>query len=73
MNGEEIKKLLLKRVDLKGLLVEDVLQGLVKSALDKVVKDSSNPYDDIAMAALYPPLEKALIEAVDDLMAKLSA
>lgn len=71
MTKKEIIALLLKRIDLKGLLVEDVLQLVIKKALDKVVQDSSNPYDNIAMAALYPPLEKAIVEAVDELLRSL--
>lgn len=73
MNKEELLKLLFKRFDVEGLLVEDLLEGWVKSALAKVAADSSNPYDDLAMAALYPPLAKAAKEAIHEALEKLKA
>lgn len=71
MEKKEIVALLLKRVDVKGLLVEDLLGAILKPALDKMVADSANPYDDVAVAALYPPLAKAIEEQVAALLAKI--
>jgi hypothetical protein len=67
----DLKAILRKRVDLEGLLVEDLISGFVKSALQKVVDDSKNPYDNMAMDALYPTLEKAAKEAATELVEKL--
>ncbi len=69
----DVKAVLLKRVDLKGLLIEDVLQGVIKAALEKFVKDTSNPYDDTLEAMLYPLLETAMTKFVEDQYAKLKA
>jgi hypothetical protein len=71
MNRQEIFALLLNRIDLKGLLINDLLDVVLKGALDKMVQDSSNPYDDLAVAALYPPLKKALEEQLVKLLADL--
>lgn len=73
MNSSEIKAILMKRIDVKGLLVEDLLSQIIKPALEKMVADSENKYDDMAMAALYPPLEKAIKEQIDSLLSKLLA
>ena len=71
MTKQEIIALLLKRIDIQGLLIEDGMKAILKPALDKMVADSSNPYDDVAVAALYPPLEKALIGVIENLLKKL--
>lgn len=73
MKKEEIVAILLKRIDVKGLLIEDVLKHLIKGALDDVAADSSNIYDDMAIAALYPLVEAAFIKKLDEFLAKLSA
>ena len=73
MNRQEIFALILKRVDIKGLIIDDAMDVLLKGALDKMVADSSNPYDDLAVAALYPPLKKAIEEQLVELLAKLTA
>lgn len=67
----DLKAILKNRIDLKGLLVEDLLVGILEKTLDKIVADSSNPYDDMLKAALLPMLKKELIEQVDKLLAKL--
>ena len=66
MNKEEVKNMLLKRVDVKGLLIEDLLRGVIKVALEKVAADSSNKFDDAAVAWLYPMLEEAAVKWLDE-------
>jgi hypothetical protein len=73
MEKEQILAMLLKRFDIEGLLVEDLLEGYIKQALDKMAADSSNPYDDMAVVALYPPLMKAAKEAIHEAIEKLKA
>ena len=68
---DDLLKLLLKRVDVKGLLLEDLLKGLLEPKLKEFVADSSNPYDDMLLAALLPHLERQLAKLVDDLLAKV--
>lgn len=69
----EWKEVLVKRVDVKGLLVEDVLRGVVKAKLEEIVKDTSNPFDDSLMTFVYPLLEEAVAKAIDELVAKANA
>lgn len=73
MDKKKLVEILLKRVDLRGLLVDDLLKGVINDALDKVVKDTANPFDDIAKAATMPAIEKALSEYLDKLIADLQA
>ena len=65
------KEMVRKRIDLKGLLVEDILVGVVEKAIDDLVADSSNLYDDMLAAALKPALRKAAVEQIEKLRAKL--
>lgn len=64
---------LLKYVNVRGLIFEAILQDLLKNALDKLAADSSNPYDDLAVAALYPPLEAAIKKQIEEFLAKIEA
>ena len=67
----DYKSILLKRVDLSGLLIEDVLSGIIKPELEKLVLDSSNKFDDSIYALVYPQLEAVVKKFVDDQLAKL--
>ena len=60
----------MKHINIPGLLIDE-LELVLKPALDKVVADSANPYDDMAMAALYPVLKPALEKAIQDKWAEL--
>lgn len=67
--------IVLKNVNLPGLLF-DTIDEVLEPALDKIVADSKNPFDDMAKASLYPLLEKELKELAqkkyDEFIAKLS-
>ena len=69
----DIKAILLKRIDLKGLLVEDILAGIVKAKLDELVAKTDNTLDDALVAMIYPELLKALEKFVDEKLAELAA
>ena len=43
----------------------DLLDEVLEPALKKVVEDSSNPFDDILMAAVYPTLELELNKLIE--------
>ena len=45
-------------------LVQDMLDEVLEPALKKVVADTSNPFDDVLLGAIYPVLEKELNELV---------
>lgn len=47
----------------KAYAVDIVIEAL-DPALQKVVADTSNPFDDVAYAAIKEPLKKALIDAI---------
>lgn len=70
MAKEKILEIVKKNVNLGGL-VADTLDEVLEPALQKVVADSSNPLDDIAMAAIYPVLEKELNKLVEAQINKL--
>ena len=53
------------------LFFERVLKEVGEPALDKLVADSSNPYDDMVKAALWPSLEPLLIDQVKKLFDKV--
>lgn len=72
MNEEQAKQLIKEAVfrnfNFEGFVV-DALDLVLKPALDKMVADSENPYDDVAVAALYPvlvPLLKGELKAQID-------
>ena len=55
-------------LDLDGLVL-DVIEKVALEALEKVVADSSNPFDDVAYAALKEPLKaqlKKLLQKAED-------
>lgn len=65
----KFKDIAIKNLDVAGLL-KDSMSEILKPALDKMVADSANPYDDMAVAALFPVLEKALVEKIDEFLGK---
>lgn len=66
----KLKEIALKRLDLNGM-GSDIIDLILEPVLDDIVKDSSNPYDDVAKAALYPILEKGLKDKLGKLLEKL--
>lgn len=61
----KIFKLIVKYIDLKGLLTEMVTE-VMDETLDKVVADTSNPYDDMMKGAMWPVAEKELAKVIAD-------
>jgi len=55
------------KIDLKGLLIDWLLEHVIKVKLDAIVKDSSNPYDDMLLSYVYPLLKEAATKAATDL------
>jgi len=58
-------KVILKSLDLKKL-ANSILDEALEPALKKVVEDSKNPYDNMAMATLYPVLKDKLTQTIDE-------
>ena len=72
MDLGKVKDILIENVDLGGIafgIIDDVLE----EALQKVVADSSNPFDDMLMASVYPILEAELKKLITEQIAKLIA
>tara|TARA_R110000782_G_scaffold189300_1_gene279245 strand:+ start:296 stop:529 length:234 start_codon:yes stop_codon:yes gene_type:complete len=66
---KELLEILVQSVDLKKL-ANGVVDNVIEEALKKVVASTTNPFDDMAMASLWPVLEvevKKLIEEKLDL------
>lgn len=61
---EKILRLLIKRLDVKGLAI-DLVADIVDEALEKLVKDSSNPYDNQVKSLLWPLIEAEVIARVE--------
>lgn len=66
----ELMKAVAKNINLPGL-VEAVLKQVVEPALDKLVADTANPFDNMAKAAMYPTLEAELNKLAKEQWAKL--
>lgn len=62
---EKVLKVLAQSIDLKGL-ANGLIDEVIEEALKKVVADSSNTFDDMAMAALWPVLEKEVKKMVEE-------
>lgn len=71
MDKDKLIAIALKNLNIEGLLV-DVLNEVLKPALDKMVADSANPYDDMMVAALYPVLDKEIKEKISELIGKMA-
>jgi len=68
---EKLIALLLENINLEGMS-NALIDGVLEPALKKVVADSANTLDDMAMAAIYPVLEKELKEYIAKLISELN-
>jgi len=76
MEKKEIKakaiEMLLKNFNIAGLGT-DLLDLVLKPALDEMVKSTENVYDDMAVAALYPVLSEYLKAELQKQLEKINA
>lgn len=70
MDKELLLALLKKHVNAPGL-INDIIDEVVEKAIDKFIADSSNPYDDMLKAAIWPVIEKEVKEKLAELWAGL--
>lgn len=70
MDSKKVLAIVHKNINVPGLLA-DILDEVLEPILDKVVADSTNKFDDMAKAAIYPILEKELKEGIVKVYAKL--
>lgn len=71
-NLEKLKELAKLHINLKGF-TDGIIDEILEKALEKVVADSSNPFDDVMFQAVYPVLEGKLKEEIHQLIDKLYA
>lgn len=62
---KQVLELVVKYLDIKGL-VKDVITEVADEALKKAVADSSNTYDDMAYAALWPVVEREAVALIEE-------
>jgi hypothetical protein len=55
--GKKLAKIALDSIDLEKLSFA-IIDEVIEEAIDKVVKDSANPYDDTIKSLLWPLIEK---------------
>lgn len=46
-------------------LAKEVIEAILFEAIEEAVKNTSTPFDDMAVAALKEPLKQALLAALD--------
>ena len=73
MSGDELKHMLLARVDLKGLIVDDLLKKVLHDVLKDLVAKSDNAIDDAIVAIVEPLVVAEASRRLDELLAKLAA
>jgi len=67
--GIDVKELALKYIDVKGLAVEGILEGMVFKKLDELVLDSENKLDDAMAEMLKPLIKQYVADALDSKLA----
>jgi hypothetical protein len=70
MDKEMLLALLKKHVNAPAL-INDIIDQVVEKAIDDFIKDTTNPYDDMLKAALWPVIEKEVKEKLAELWAGL--
>ncbi len=63
---DELKEILAKRVDWKGMLLEDIMDGVIKGKLDELVQKSENTIDDAVVNLVYPLLREEVAKYVEE-------
>lgn len=70
MDKNELLAIVAKNINVPGL-VADALVGPLDRALQKLVDDSSTPFDNMAKAALYPMIVAEVEKLVAEQWAKI--
>lgn len=52
-------------------IVDSLIDDVLEPALDKLVADTSNPFDNILKASVYPALESEIKSRIKDQISKL--
>jgi len=62
---DELLKTLIECIDLKKL-ANGIVDNVIEEAIKKVVADSANTIDDMAVAALWPLIEVEVKKLIED-------
>lgn len=68
--GKKLAEIALESIDLEKLAFA-VIDEVIEEAIDKVVADSSNPYDDSIKSLLWPLVEKEVKDLLSKKIAEL--
>lgn len=68
--GKKLAEIAFEAIDLEKLSFA-IIDEVIEEALDKVVLDSSNPYDDSIKSLLWPLVEKEVKELISKKIAEL--
>jgi hypothetical protein len=60
MDSKEILLKILDEQGVKSLIIDDVLDGIVKAKLDELVLDTENTLDDSLVEMIYPMVKAAV-------------
>jgi hypothetical protein len=63
----DLAKKLLQYVNLRGLLIEWLLESVVKPKLQELVDDTSTPWDNTLLDIVYPKLVEAAEKELEKL------
>jgi hypothetical protein len=70
MDAKEILSMILDEEGVKRLILEKVLDEVVKGKLDELVQKSDNTLDDALLSMIYPLVRDEVAKQVDKLMEK---
>jgi hypothetical protein len=70
--GKKLANIALESIDLEKLAF-GIIDEVIEEAIDKVVADSSNQYDDMVKSVLWPLIEKEVKALVSKKVAEIKA
>ena len=70
--GKKLANIALESIDLEKLAF-GIIDEVIEEAIDKVVADSSNQYDDMIKSVLWPLIEKEVKQIISKKVAELKA
>jgi len=68
---EKLIAILKDNINLEGI-VFSILDEVLEEALNKVVADTTNPFDDMLMSSVYPIIEKEVKKLISEKLGELA-
>lgn len=72
LDPKAIAAKLIDEEGLKSFIAEDLLDGVVKAELDKLVLKTDNSLDDALVSMIFPIVKDAVMKFVDEKLAELA-